>query len=1035
MTISTLVLDPQFEVSQKIKNPIFETKLGDGYKQVSPQSFQPLEEYEVSRVGLTTTELQSILNSLKSYTGVESFQWRPNSNTPYKIYTCDKWETTLIAPNVWGIKGTFKLDQNGECAVLSQYLDVNEITTWLNGTLTFIINYTRNTLPFLINTSNIAVNSFHEVLGRSGYFPASAGTSEGQAILINACIQGFERTGVNSWLTRAQDLANAYVTNFFNTAIPSTPSNLWLPHWLVNVKSAFFTKGLATLPDYLNFGYFDVTVTFTNGIATIPSAGVTNGERLSNVYKVYTNSGELLWKNVYAPLISGSEYQIEYWVSNLMMSGSRFRIYPNSEGSNGTNPISTTEAAGLIKLTTNYTGTAKLVYSAYTISQIAVNQRFDAYPMWRSVGATEFNCAIDTLPWSFTAFKKLHSATANTSWLNAREAIRNNIINTATVTNISQYYRKESNTDVFSHPGSQVIVVNNSNGASSVRQTTGIFTNFLRVNVNAAPANTFPSVEFQNFAVQTAFSDTTQVNIETGHSNVTFMQIALSTSSSPTDNTQRYFCNFLIPTINTLVTRTFNARDFIKWDDRQIVWSPTIADIPIYTFSGSGGTATTVREETTISSQNAMIWRADINKGATGFAGVGYTIVDGSNIPLINGITRPPLLHWNITGASFILRITDASNVAWDRTITATSGWVKIRYNWSDFIFSTSNAGSGVGVVPDTNDFIRKIELHSITAALTTIRTFWLTQDSDPPTLPTPITVYKAALISRDKNAHTFYCGTFRPIGNSFDNLNYNPGVVPFTVNTIGGVIDAWRGAPMTGYQNPAIWRELGLENNCKQALQFLSDAQDAYTKQSVNKLVGAFAPSYLWAYWDAVDFGVNNINKFSWKAPDPNSSWCGYQYRALVSAAEAWMLDKSDSLTERVVSRFLIYLDRDFISRASKQPLTDFPEFANPFVGYPEPHASALIFRAALYANVAGFNREISFRLMKSCLDYLRTQYVTSGLMAGSFSNSQPNFTQNSATYKEYFGFWHGEIIISLCEYLRLKDDIKYPGCNVVFY
>jgi phage-related protein len=1031
MAIASLELDPQFEITQKISYPTIETQLGDGYKQTMRTSLSEIEEYEVSRTGLTTTEIDSIMSSLKAFEGIEGFQWRPNTKEPYKVYICDGWEQTLTAPNMWLLRATFRLDSKGECLAFAAYIDDVEIKDWLSGADSFLTTYTRNTSPLMANSNHLLINSFHEVLGRGGYFPGSSGTSEGQAILIKACCEAYLQTGVVSWLTRAQNMASAFIQYYYNnTTIPSNPNNIWIPHWLLNIKYPFPSKGLSTSADYLNYGYFGITVNFTNGTAVIPSGGGTNGERLSDVYKVYTMSGELLWRNVYAPLISGSEYSIQYWVVNTRMLGQNYRIFPESSASGGTAPVATSEAAGTIKLNTNYTGQAKLVYAAYTTSNVVINQKFEAYPMWRALLSTEFNCAFDTLPWGYEGYKLLNQITGLLSWDQAREATKQNLITQATVVNISNYYVKDNNPDPFIYPGSQYIVVNNSNGATALRQVGGTLNNFLRINVNAAPGGSFPSVEVQNFAIQTGFGNNTQVTVETAHTNSTVMQVILSTNSDAFSQSDLYSADFLVPGSSTLVTKTFNAQDFIKWKDTTVIWHNTIADNPIYTYSGgAGASASTTRASETIGNQQAVIHTTTIDRGSTGFAGMGYVIVDGSNVPLNGGSVRPPKMYLNITGSNVNLRITDASNIVWERSISATTGWQKLQYQWSDFTYATSNGGSSSGITPNLDDFIRKIEFE--TTGNSTIKTWWITKQDDPPKLPTPVTVFKASLVEKDRNAHTFYCGTFRPIGSLFDTLLYNPGVVPFTVNIINGAVDAWRGIPMTGYQDPAIWREFGLEDRCQQALQFLSDAQDAYYTQSTAKKIGAFAPAFLWAYWDAIDFIQGDLNKFSWRAPDPNARWCGYQYRPLVAVARAWMLKKDDSLAGKITMRFLAFIDNDLLTRNATNPLTDFPPIIAPQANYNEPHSCALILRAALYANISGGSRDITFRLIKRCLEYLRSQYVSTGTMAGSFSAGQPTFVESSVTYREYFGFWHGEIISTLCELLRLKDQIRYPTCQ----
>ncbi len=112
MPAPTLVLDPDFDVQQTFTHSVIETTLGDNYICAAEVGMYNNEEYEVSRTGLTTAELTSMLATLKAYAGLVDFQWRPNTQEPYKVYNAAAWDTVLIAPNMWKISTVFRVNKS-----------------------------------------------------------------------------------------------------------------------------------------------------------------------------------------------------------------------------------------------------------------------------------------------------------------------------------------------------------------------------------------------------------------------------------------------------------------------------------------------------------------------------------------------------------------------------------------------------------------------------------------------------------------------------------------------------------------------------------------------------------------------------------------------------------------------------------------------------------------------------------------------------------------------------------------------------------
>jgi phage-related protein len=1031
-----LTLTPNWDVRESHKIDNYETPLNDGYKQVAIGGMNPsLETWEVSRSGLSEAEANSLHSELSFYSGVVGFQWRAVPSLPYRIYFCESWSLTEQGDNCWQISATFQEDISGQCVSLVNNIDSTEILGWLAATNTWLTSVTRNALPLLINTvsSNpyLLTNAFQDVQGRGGYFPGSSGTSEGQFTMIRACLAAYAVTADSTWLNRATNMAAALEPVLYRGAsVPSSPSTLWYPHWLFNVKAAFTSKG-KTNSDPLAYGYFDVVVSFTSGVGTIASGGTTDGEKLSDVYSVYATGAKLLWQNVYAPVVFGGQYTINYWVSNSYLAGTNYRIYPTTAASNGTLPTVTTETAGKIVLNnTGFSGNLKVTYSALSGPSIATSVPFEAYPMWRALLSGEIGSAFDALWWGADAYLKLFQATGLTKWQQAYNATIANTATAAVVQNPTYWYKKENNPDPFSYPGTQVVQVNNTNGYTATRET-GTLTNAAKIVVAAAPGGNFPSLEVQNFAVQANIDSGVTIPVQFTQSTTAVVQIVLSQSSDAFDLTKLYYVNWLVTGSSTSFSnKTFIPEDFFRWDS-YLVWHLRVADSPLAGFSGGGGGRSTYTYNTTIpyngKNLQQSVGGATINAGASGYAGFALVLI-------AKQIKKPPKLAFYTT-KNVILRIVDGASYSWDCTITSLSTWTIRQFQWSDFTFSTVNSGSSPGS-PDNINNIQSINFVAINASGATDIGVWFASDGDrydPDQFAVPATAYKAAIVSRNPAAHTLWIGDFRPLNSTSDALQYNPGCVPFTVNILSNAIDAWRGVPYSGYQSPYHWWAWGYTGRANQVLDFLASAQNAYAVST--GVVGPFAPVFSWGYWDASDYLANGLNKFGWNGPDPNTSWVGYQMRPLEATARFLYADgtgsnKGNAKARSIVMKFLGFLDSHFFSRKTTQPPTNYEQGVYPTTLYHEPHAAALIMRSAIYANLSGCDPSITYRLINAMYSYLKSQYVSIGTMAGTFTSGQPTFTSGGTVYRENFGFWVAEIVEALALYLSKKDGLIFPPC-----
>jgi phage-related protein len=978
------------------------------------------------------------------------------------IYTCMAWSNTYIAPYFWQIDLSFKrsyqpfrksaLKQAAEdyditktkeetLAKLQESVNDTNLDLHLNGAISWLLRWQKADYPYILNAQYVLRNSFHKVLGRGGYFPSSGAPTEAQAVITRACAYAFQVTGDVRYKNLAIACGNALLNYFYPLKIESnwTPDKgIRVPHWLITTES-FVTKGKVS-SDPLNYGFFDLILNFNNGITTIPNGSPNFGELLSDVYRVYPETDQLLWQNVYAEPLGGFWWDIEYWTSNILLEGVIVRYYPESSQPGGKAPTQTNENPGIIKLKTNYTGTAKVVYAAYVGAVVPANTGFEAYPMWRLLRPIEALGAIDVFPWASDAYESMTQIEpTNPIWAVAYNCNKYTEAISAEVINLTHWYKKDDVLNPFAYPGSQIVIVpKNDRIVNNSRVISGDKKDFLQVVIPTSTAQ-YPSIEFSNYAVTATLDDDTTVYVEVACSITTELELIISLKPNPFDFSQ-YYKRYLPVVANVTTIANFNKNEFILWDEAQTVWHTRIADNPIYTYKGDDGVANIVKEYPEINGIRNEVFKITLSANGN-FAGAGL-VTKGIAPDLLGRLpTLPFTMEYKVQGTA-IIKLTIAGK-EYRKTIQTTD-WVKSSFQSNEFKDFDNKTPSG--------NIITNFEfVASPTASQVWI--FWVGQE--PYRLLGTLKSYKAVIVSRLKVAHTLWIGDFKPIGSPSDILPYNPGVVPFTVNVFDDgsgtrqTVEGWRGAPATGYQYPGWYVKMGYWDRLRQVLQFLEDAQEAYRQQNKNKTYGVFAPTYVWGYWDSLQLEKGQYDFFSFQGVDPNTNWEGYQIRPAESVAHAWYrmaigefptniplptdFEKLKAQAKKISMGFINWLSSYYLRNKKFQPPTDFYAEIDPVSNYRTIHFAAIALRMFIYANIAdisGRNSSVTLRGIKASYDFLKCNFVTSGLMEGSFSRGQPIFNFNSMQLFEYFGFWHLEAVESIALLKTNVNNLRISDC-----
>lgn len=285
----------------------------------------------------------------------------------------------------------------------------------------------------LINEDYLTVNSYHDILGRSGYFPSSAGTSEGQFAQIIAALRAYQATSDINWLNLANSMADA-LTRLYLADPPANPATLYTPHWLFNVK-----KNIQLQSSILTTKVIAVRQGNGTYIGFIPSGPGFYGDLIVKVTVVYGNvASYLVWDNPY--------------------SGVRGTSYPVPVS------VATTSSGSTLTWAVNALGTASslVVNCGYIVSagkMLGVSENMEAWPHWRELEGGEIDCAVDTLAWALEAFDLLFSVTGLAKWQNAYNATVQTIIKTYDIDD-GRFWLKKAKGSPFVLPGTFLVSEN-----------------------------------------------------------------------------------------------------------------------------------------------------------------------------------------------------------------------------------------------------------------------------------------------------------------------------------------------------------------------------------------------------------------------------------------------------------------------------------------------------------------------------------------------------------------------------------------------
>ncbi|GEM_PF-2669138 len=849
----------------------------------------------------------------------------------------------------------------------------NEVKAWIDGYWEFIQRYHRNTMPLMINQSNLARAQFHEEEGRGGYFAPESGTSEGQFLSIRGFLSVFEKTKEERWLDLAENMMEASLKYLFpTTTVPHSFSkdNLWLPHWLYNASDTF----------NIEQAFHHEVVNFTNG------HGQLRVSRPRKIFSVRAMDANLEWENIFSK-VDGQEYEVE---SYQVYQNERFDIY----------------------LKESYTGPLKVAYTCLSNETVERNEQYNAWPHWRKLKNGENACAIDSLFWCYDCFTLLskYSNRNRAKWSRARDVMKEAIVYTLKVENIGDYIRMDFHNDnPFAQAGLYEWQDRNPRATYKRNRRDG----GLLVQI---PAGNGP-VQFGNGDLNNVLQDYYSFTLRMKSNITTNINVILDTSSEYSPDT-RY-----IATIN--LEQSDTSRDYkipISAFYKGVEWLPSYGASRYY--SDASEVSCSIVPDT-VDGRTVPVTRTVFHVGLEEEDEYSY---DGwAQMAPSLALRNPweiPVFHYRLSG-NVQLRIKDDEGWYWRCRIPRTDSWKDFHAEASDFSFHSHQNNDGDR--PSRITFPLREVLFDASGGAGSEAELHLSSFGKLEHYPYGTAVRNALLEITDSRSQdlTFYYLRPTPL----EEYRYVGSIATFTLDTFHNVVDAWRGTPYVGYQAPYFWLDCDEEDRLEENLRFMEDAQNEYERITGNS--GFFAPVFIWDRWDSREYGEPNT--FTWEGPDPNTFWGGYQYRAVETAARTWYSSPDNDQAKKITMKFLNAIN-DLWNSGEMQIFTTFSEDGRISSYGEEPHMVSLLMRAAYYAcetcKMTGDaeNQAIAVSLLEKCFVNLRKNHVTSGPLKGTWG------MKDGSGQDMWYSFWGGEIMSALAMLLdESQDESCYRTCTVI--
>lgn len=831
----------------------------------------------------------------------------------------------------------------------------NDLVTWINGYLKFLNYNTRDTGSLAINSLGLVGGSFVTDDPNTAYQPPTATSSEAQLLVIRGCLDCYKLTGNKQWLSFATLTTNALLKYFYLTPIiPDEPDKKWVPHWLVNVTAPFHARSFE----------LDGRATFTSGVATFKHDG------LVRVYSARALDATLEVDWAPTAEVVGKEYKIKSLDFNYSL--------------------------GSVKITledSTFNGDLLLAYGFSTDEMVAVGERCEAWPVWRSLKAGECGCATDSLAWAISIYQTWYEITGDNKWNRALASTKAAFVEECDVSN-SIYY-------LHLKPG-QTDVLTNGVTAYSSRSSSATYSNQDNLIMIKYPESTKAGEESFGAWVgdKVDFTDSKYINVVAGSDSLMHVFVKIDEEKEYVEN-KRWTCDFWLKgtgiTADKLESINLKPENF--YHSYQVWWGTgynheaTIADN-----SGSGSSTSLNNQYDTIDGIYRPYQRIAFSKGTGSWA---QAIIGGSY-----GQTLPFSIKYK-TSNNFDVVITTSSGQ--HRYSLPSSGkWTTKEVTLESLGLSSIETISSIAL-DAKDDGNSSISISYIGELEKMPNNYFTTLSFGYSELPAATVAIKYIWPYPQREP-----------------LPYAPYIIPFDYHLENYEVSDQRGAIYIGYQAPWVFqlddvfpdKATALQTN----LKFLSDSQD-YAVNSMG-VDGFFANVFFWDYRE--DYSGHTPNTFSMSGPW-GDVWGGFQYRAIADTARVFLSDPSNSMAHKIVTRFYKGLDSIWNGTISTFP-TVFNEKTKPYNNQHDPQMVANLAKSLAYSSkstvMTSDEKTLIAKLLRECYNTLNSMYVpvkgfSDSLVEGTFSPDPAN--------NNWYEYWGGDILSSLVEVMNISRSI-YP-------
>lgn len=272
----------------------------------------------------------------------------------------------------------------------------------------------------------LVTNAYHSELGRGGYFSTISGTSEGQAIFINAAFRSFEaldggttveQAAADWYRGMAKTCLDAMGDGSLDGAmlrqpVPDDPNTITLLHWLFAARGDDQLQGI-------NYDFSTAKASGNKLIipATVPAgAGGEPHKGAADVFKVfmiYPSTSYILFYSPFSPTYASVD----------PTGDTSVRIADTDWARVGSTIEVTIPAGAPSGVTTWY-----VVYAYQNAGVLSQGDGYEAYPVWSAIPDGYSACAPDTFRWFDLAMNMAiaHDERAGNAvkWTKLRNALR-----------------------------------------------------------------------------------------------------------------------------------------------------------------------------------------------------------------------------------------------------------------------------------------------------------------------------------------------------------------------------------------------------------------------------------------------------------------------------------------------------------------------------------------------------------------------------------------------------------------------------------